>query len=258
MAPVFAFALLAAAATRIVSLAPSLTEDLFAIGAGPRVVGVDAFSDRPARARALPRVGTLNTVNAEAIVALRPDLVVGITYEAAQLNDVARAGVRTLTLRVDDLAGDFAAIAQLGRETGRASQAQALIAQMRARLARDAHRAALRRPLRAFVAIGRDPIVTAGAGSYVDDLLRAANLANVARAAQTPWPEFSAERLLAAQPDLIIVPASATPFTGEPWARLRAVRAGHIVRVPDDDLLRPGPRVPDAVEALVTQAARWR
>ncbi len=251
-------ALLAAAALRIVSLSPALTEDLFAIGAGSRVVGVDAFSNRPPPAKALPRVGTLREVNAEAVLGLRPDLVVGIPYEAARLSDLRRAGVRTQMFRVDDLAGDFAAITTLGRVTGRAPAATALVASLRARLDAIARRSARFRRLRAFVAIGRTPIVTAGAGSYVDDLLRYANLDNVARDVQAPWPGYSSEELIAQQPDVIIVPDPSPAFDGEPWVRLDAVRAGRIVRIAQDDLLRPGPHVPDVVEAIVAQVERWR
>jgi ABC-type Fe3+-hydroxamate transport system substrate-binding protein len=248
--------LLAAAALRIVSLAPALTEDLFAIGAGSNVVGVDAFSDRPDAARKLPRVGGLRDVDAEAVVALHPDLVVGIPYEANHLADLRRGGVRTATVRIDSLDDDLVALATLGRLTGREAAAQRVVASLRARLDATTRDASHTRRLTAFVALGQ--LWTAGSGSYIDDLLTRANLANVAAVVHLPWVAFSAERLLLAQPDVVIVPASAPPLTGEPWDRLDAVRAGRVLRVPDDDLLRAGPRVGDVLDALVTGVARWR
>jgi len=124
----------AAFALRVVSLSPALTEDLFAIGAGANIVGVDAFSDRPARALRIPRVGSMRTVNSEAIAELDPDLIVGIPYQAPNLRDLARLGVRTQTLPVDTLAEDFAAIATLGRLTGHAADATRLLTRIRHRL----------------------------------------------------------------------------------------------------------------------------
>jgi ABC-type Fe3+-hydroxamate transport system substrate-binding protein len=249
-------ALAVAAGIRIVSLAPALTEDLFAIGAGPNVVGVDAFSDRPAAARRLPRVGGMRDVNAEAVVALRPDIVVGIPYEAVHLADVARGGVRTEALPLDDLRDDLHAIERLGKLTGREAAARRVTQRIRERLASLASAAARTRRLTAFVSLGG--MGTAGGGSYVDELLGLANLHNVTGAVKRPWVTFSPEDLLHAQPDVIIVPDRGPALEGEPWAQLAAVKADRIVRVPEDDLLRPGPRVADVLAELIAGLTRWR
>jgi len=132
--PLVLAALAVAAGIRIISLAPAFTEDLFAIGAGSNVVGVDTFSDRPAAARALPRVGGMRDVNTEAVIALHPDIVVGIPYEAARLADLARAGVRTEVLPLNDLHDDLAAIERLGVLSGHSAQARLLARTLRRRL----------------------------------------------------------------------------------------------------------------------------
>jgi iron complex transport system substrate-binding protein len=245
-----------AAGIRIVSLAPALTEDLFAIGAGANVVGVDAFSDRPAAARSLPRIGGMRDVNAEAVLALHPDVVIGIPYEAVGLADIARGGVRTEVMPLDGLSDDLRAIERLGSLTGHAPQAQRVVRSIRARLETLAHEARGKRRLSAFVSLGG--MGTAGGGSYVDELLALANVRNVTGAVKRPWLTFSPEDLLRAQPDIIIVPDRAPELTGEPWPRLAAVRAGRIVSIPEDDLLRPGPRVADVLAELVAGIARWR
>ncbi len=246
------------AALRIVSLAPSLTEDLFAIGAGTRVVAVDSYSNRPAPAANLPRVGSMANANGETILALRPDLVVGIAYQARLLADLGRAGVRVEVVPLDDLAQDLAAIDRLGTLTGNVAGARALHRRIAAELAAIAARAA-RRPARtAFVAVGREPLYTAGPGSYIDDLLRLANLRNVVVKTPTPWPLYSAERLIVDQPQIVVVPSPEQPLTGAPWDRLRAVRAGRIASIPEDDLFRPGPHVADVLRSLVAQVDRWR
>lgn len=253
-------ALLAAslAALRIISLAPSITEDLYAIGAGPRIVAVDAYSDRPAAAARLPRVGSMREANAEAILALHPDLVIGIAYQAPVLSDLARSGVRTQTLQVDTLADELAAIDRLGSLTGRVREARALHARIANEL-RDLAARAAHRPLRsAYVVIGQSPLYTAGPGSFVDDLLRLAHLRNIVPATGTAWPAYSAERLVFEQPEIIVVPAPSAPLRGEPWDRLNAVRSGHVAEIPEADLLRPGPHVSDVLRALLAATDRWR
>jgi iron complex transport system substrate-binding protein len=260
---VIALALLAAAtavAVRVVSLAPALTEDLFAIGAGPAVVGVDAFSNRPPAALRLPRVGSMRTVSSEAVAALNPDLVVGIAYQAPTLRDLGRLGVATQTFELETLADDFATIAGLGRATGHGREATRLLAAIRRRL--DTVRRATRtlpapRAL-AFVGMGVAPFYTAGRGSYIHDLFAVAHIRNVVGDLQAAFPALSDETIEASDPDVLIVPRGAVIPNGPPWSRLRAVRLGHIVALDEDDYLRPGPRVADVVEALVRGIAPYR
>lgn len=254
---VIGFVALALAALRIVSLVPAITEDLFAIGAGRAVVAVDAYSDRPAAAARLPRIGALREVNAEAILALRPDLVVGLPYQAPVLEALARAGVHTAMLPLDDLSDDLDALDRLGALTGHQRGAREV--RRRIEYALDALSArAARFPERtAFVVIGEDPLYTAGPGSYVDDVLRLAHLHNVVPKSGTPWPAYSEERLVVDQPDVLIV-ADGTSLRGAPWQRLRAVREGHVVTLPTDVLMQPGPEVAVALRMVVTQADRWR
>lgn len=249
---------LLAAALRIVSLAPALTEDLFTVGAGPQVVGVDRYSDRPSAAAALPRVGSMQDINAEAILALRADLVVGISYQARALADLARVGIRTQVFDLNDLAGDFRAIEGLADLSGHRSEGRAAVRRIRIRLAELSTVARRERPLRGFAVVGFSPIYTAGAGSFIDELMGLANVRNVAHGTRTPWPAYSAERLMLDQPEVLIVPDTQPPLTGTPWDQLRAVRAGRIARVPEGDLLRPGPRVADALAELTEQLKQWR
>jgi iron complex transport system substrate-binding protein len=258
MIAVGVLAVATAIAVRIVSLAPALTEDLFAIGAGPAVVGVDAVSNRPPAALRLPRVGSMRTINSEAIAGLNPDLVVGIAYQAPNLRDLARLGVRTQTLPVDTLADDFAAIDALGRATGHVRDAARLLATIRHRL--DTVRRATRGLVapRALVVIGVAPIYTAGRGSYIDDLFGVAHVTNVAANVGSAFPAVSAETVEAEDPDVLVVPSGTVIPREPPWSRLRAVREGRIVAIAEDDLLRPGPRVAEVVDALVRGVARYR
>lgn len=247
------------AGARIVSLAPSLTEDLFAIGAGPQVVGVDAYSNRPAAALKLPHVGALRTINSERILALHPNLVVGIAYSAPQLDQLRALGIVTSAIKVDTLADDFAAIRELGRLSGRAAAADMFVRDLHRRIERTQRTTARLGAPRALVVVSDQPIYVAGDGSYIGDLLRAANVINVAGTIAAPFPNISAEIVERDDPDVIVT----TPTMNinphlPPWSRLRAIREHRIVTIAEDDLFRPGPHVADVLDELARKIAPYR
>ncbi|TAM61247.1 hypothetical protein EPN52_03180 [bacterium] len=243
-------------AQRIISLAPSLTEDLFAIGAGARVIAVDRYSARLPQARRLPQVGSMLDATPERILSLRPDLVVGVPLEATTLTALERAGVRSEILSSDTLAQDFATLRRLGRLTGTEPRAAALVRRLGMELQRLERAAAQRRRLRVFVVVATAPIYTAGRGSFVDELLRLANLENTA-ASPLPWTPYSAERLAGAHPDILIVSKDAQiDPRSAPWNLLQAVRAGRVVHLQDD--LVPGPHVAALLEHLLRALDEWR
>jgi len=247
----------AAEPPRIVSLIPSLTEDLFAIGAGNQVVGVSQFTDYPPAAARLPQVASFSSLDAERIVRLHPDLVVGITSQAALTADLRRAGLRTVLMSDDGYNDIFADLAALGRLSGHAPAAAALSARLRARTA------ALRREVpgdaspRVFVVLGVDPIFTVGSRSYIATLLGLAGARNAAGNVREAYARYSAEALLALQPD-VIVADRASGLSGvlerPPWNALRAIKAKRVYVIDDADLLeRPGPRYNDGLAWLISK-----
>jgi len=246
-------------ATRIVSLAPSFTEILYAIGAGPQVVGVDTYSTQPAAARALPHIGSMNGIDSEIVLGLRPNLVVGMTSSEPQLAQFSSLGITTRAMPIDTLADCYAMIAELGRLTGHGAGADALAARIRDHLAATSRATAnLTRP-RALVIVDTQPIFVAGGGSYIDDLLRAAHVVNVAGGIHTTFPQVSAESVEAENPDVLIIGNDLQlPANAAPWSRIRAVRERRIIRLSDDDLSRPGPRIPAVLDALVRAFAPYR
>lgn len=245
-------------ASRIVSLAPSLTETLFAVGAGRQVVGVDTYSTRPAAARALPHVGSMAAIDSEVILGLHPDLVVGMTSSAPQLAGFANLGIATRALPIDTLADCYDIIAELGRLSGHLPEATRLATRIRAHLARVARATAGLPEPRALVIIDTGPIFVAGAGSYLDALLRAAHVINLAGGVHATFPQISAEAVEASDPDVLVMGDDETLPAGPPWSRIRAVRERRIVRLNADDLARPGPRIVDALDALVRAIAPYR
>ncbi len=255
-APARARAAIAAPAQRIVSLVPSLTEDLFAVGAGSRVVGVSNFADYPPAARRLPVVGTFASVDAERIVALRADLVLGITSQAHVTADVRRAGIPVRLVRDDTLDDVYANLRTVGELTGARARAAALVRALRARTAALVRtRPARTRPPTVFVVLGTAPIFTVGQGSYIAQLLALAGARNAADDVHVPYARYSAEALVARQPDALVVDPSvglAGVLDRAPWNALRAVREHRVYTLPDPAILeRPGPRYNDGLAWLI-------
>jgi iron complex transport system substrate-binding protein len=245
----------AAPARRIVSLAPSATEILFAIGAGDRLVGVCSFCDHPAGVAAVPRVGTFTSPSIEAIVAARPDLVIGARGPATvgAVAAVGRLGVPVLLVEDTTLDAVWTAIAEIGRRTGREDAAAALASELRGRLDRVRARLAGVAPRRVLVVVGQTPLIVAGVGTFVDDLIHVAGGVNVAADTGQPWPRLSIETVLARAPEVIIDTAldheeGADRGLWDRFPTLPAVRDSRVHAYGSFAALRGGPRLAEAAE----------
>jgi len=236
---------------RIVSLAPSSTEIAFALGAGDELVGVDRYSDYPPAARQIQQVGTDMADDLERLVALHPDVVLLATTANAQrsLDTMGAAGLNVYVSRADSLEGIFADITALGRVLERAKEADALVASLRARVG-----TAPASLVSCAMIVWPSPLVVAGPGSHVGDLLRAAGCANVAGDASQPYPTYSTERLVKKAPQVLFVGthAEGTPPLAsiDALTSIPAVRDHRVYLVDGDLLFRPGPRVVDGIEKL--------
>ncbi len=252
----------AAGKQRIVSLAPSITETLFALGLGDRVVGVTEYCTYPPEATKIERVGGFSTPNLEKLLALSPTLVIG--NEGAPANVVGlvkQSGASVLELRkVGSFEDIFDGFMKIGRAAGAEEQARKVVAAMRQEL--DAAAApykdlpAEKRP-RVFVEIWHDPITTAGAGSFVDELITRAGGVNVAHELTQAHPNVSPEKVIEWDPDVIIVAymakqGGARAMAGRiGWGGISAVKAGRVIDdISTDYLLRPGPRLVEGVKIL--------
>lgn len=242
-----------APAHRIVSLIPSLTEDLFAIGAGPLVVGVSAFTDYPSAAKALPVVNSFSSVQTERVVKLHPDLVVGISSQQNLSADIAKTGIRTELMNDDSYDDIFTNLERLGTLSGRRAQADRLVLSLRSQAAMLAHPSS--RGPRCFVVLGVAPIFTVGNTSYIAKLIELAGGRNAANDVHDAYARYSAEALVAQQPDLLILDPAAgvlPVLDRAPWSGLRAVREHRVYVLPDPAILeRPGPRFIDGLRWLI-------
>jgi ABC-type Fe3+-hydroxamate transport system substrate-binding protein len=243
-----------AAPRRIVSLNPSTTELLFAIGAGSRLVGRTTYDMWPAAARAVPDLGPGLRPNVEAVLAVHPDLVV--LYASDDNRDAARrlraARVPTAAFRVDRIA-DFERVTRaLGVLTGDSAAARATVDSVRNTLDRvRAATASLPRPT-VFWPLYDQPLLATGAGSYLNELIDIAGGRNVYGFMKDPSPRVTFEDVLRRDPDVVLAsPESRARYLADPrWQSLRALRDGHLLVVDTILVLRPGPRLGEAARSI--------
>jgi len=247
-----------AGAQRIVSLAPSVTETLFAIGAGAQVVGVSQYCDYPPAARKLPRVGTFLTPNIEAIAALRPTLVIGplTSADLREMRALRAMGITTVAVGSDDSIAQIEhSIWQIGNQTGRSGAARRLLAEIRLRM-RSTQERLNGRPVRSvLMVVGHQPMVAVGRGTYLDELLALARGANIADASAQAWPRLSLEYVIASRPDVILDGQMGTdPSTPDSfwlkYSSIPAVKNHRVYGYPEDPTLHPGPRIGSTLEIL--------
>lgn len=245
---------LARPAQRIVSLAPHLTELLFAAGAGAQVVGVGAYSDYPAAAKALPRVGDAVLLDLERVLALKPDLIVVWQDGNApqQLQRLASLGLPVYASRLDKLADIAATLRRLGTLAGTAAVAEARARAYDGELAALRQRYAGRRELKVFYQIWHQPLLTVNGKHLISQALQLCGARNVFAELAALTPAVGAEAVLAAAPD-VIVTGRAGP-DGEDrldlWRRLRATQHLPLLTVDADTLHRSSDRIVDGVREL--------
>jgi iron complex transport system substrate-binding protein len=250
-------------AQRVVSLAPSNTEILFAVGAGSQVVGRDSFSDYPPQAKSLPDIGgSMGNFNTEAILALHPDLVLAGEIDSSELvASLEKLGLQVYYLKnpvtLDEM---YANLETVGSLTGHTADAATLVASLQARVAAvDSKIAqAVTHPAVYYELDGTDPSkpYTSGGGTFVDQLIQRAGGVNVFSQLKDQWPQVSLEQLLVDNPQIILLGDSAYGETPDKviarsgWGSLQAVKNKQIFPFDDNLVSRPGPRLVDGLEAL--------
>ncbi|MDB5802766.1 MAG: cobalamin-binding protein [Betaproteobacteria bacterium] len=248
---------LPASAQRIVSLAPHVTELLFAAGAGEKIVGTVEYSDYPAQAKAIPRVGDNQRLDLERILALHPDLIVVWLHGNAQrqLDQLRRLGIPMFYSEPKKLADIGPAIEVLGRLAGTEITATQAARQYDIRLARLTRENSVKAPLKVFFQIWDQPVMTINNGHLMSDAIQTCGGRNVFGALPALVPTIDIEAVLAADPQVIV--ASGADATRPPWLddwkrwqRLDAVRQNNLYFIPPELITRLAPRVLDGVEML--------
>jgi iron complex transport system substrate-binding protein len=246
---------------RVVSLAPSVTEIVFALGAGDRLVGVSTYCDYPPEAAKIDRIGTFLQPDIERILARRPDLVIGVPSPGNRVpvERLAELGAKVLIVDPERIADIFAAIRTIAAALGVPERGERLVADIEGQLgAVQARLAGAPRP-RTLMLVGRAPFVAAGRGTYQDELIELAHGDNLGAAGGERWPNLGLEFIVARAPEVII---DASMGSEEPTDRstalafwdafptIPAVRDHRLYGYRAYELLRPGPRVAQTLETV--------
>jgi iron complex transport system substrate-binding protein len=243
---------------RLVSLAPNITEIVYALGLGDELVGDTDYCDFPPEAKQKPHVGTMVNPSLERIAALKPDLALG-TPEANRretADQLERLGIPLYGVTAGTLAGTLASIEDLGRILGRASEARSLVAEMQGRIDRLEKRIAGQPKPKVLFVVWYRPLITVGPGTFIADVIRAAGGLPIGENLKGEWPRLTLEELLPQDPGVILLPKteSFSPGTEEfqslpGWKDLRAVKEHRMFFV-SEAIERPGPRLVDALEEV--------
>src|SRR5215472_4132664 len=244
---------------RVVTLSPDLTETIYALGLADKLAGDTNYCDTPPAAKLKPHIGTAQNPSLEAIVALRPDLILASTSinRRETVDELARLGLAVYATNPHTVRGVLASIENVATVMGAATQGHGLVVGLRARL-EALHMRLNDLPLaHVFFVVWQDPLITIGQNTFIADALKWAGAESVIIADQN-WPQISFEEVVRVQPDYIVFTSNHSGDTGKllselrsrpDWKGLHAVELGHIVNV-SDEIARPSAGLVNAIEEL--------
>ncbi|HEX2230306.1 MAG TPA: cobalamin-binding protein, partial [Candidatus Binatia bacterium] len=242
---------------RVVSLAPSVTETLFALGFGNRLVGVTTYCDYPADARKLPKVGGFMNASLETIVAKRPDVVLGVNSatDPIKAREMERLGLKVKLISLANVKEIFASIKSIAALMGSEEAGEQMVARITEQMERVRKQVAPAPRRSVLLAVGLRPLVAVGGKNYIDELITLAGGKNIAGNASQPWLNLPDEYVVAKAPQ-VIIEAGMGSERGESthhWADLKSIPAVKERRVyvyQSDKILRPGPRIGEGLEEI--------
>ena len=242
---------------RVITLAPNLTEIVFAVGAADRLVGNTSYCNFPPEANNVAKVGDTLHPSLERILALRPQVVLISTASQLEVftQQLQSQDIAVFVTDPHDLDGVFRSIEQIGLMLDRDPEAKTLVQQLRSRTSAVEIAVQGKIPVRVFYQVSGEPLYTAGRDAFVTDLMRRAGALSVTGDVPGAWPKYSNESALAARPDAIILPTGgsmgeANSSVAEALRNSPAVLNGRVYKINDDLLSRPGPRAVQALEEM--------
>lgn len=248
---------------RIVSLLPSATEILFAVGAGERVVGVDRYSDYPAEVVERVREGRITVVGGiadpsiETIVALEPDLIFAGHKEiqGAAVNSLEAKGLTVIALDPKNVTQLYESILLVGKLTGQTMEAEEVVSAMKEKIQSVTQKTSGLTKVRVYYEVWNDPLMTVGPGTWMHDLIEMAGGENIFADSSAAYPQIGSEAVVQLNPDVIILPAqnptSLDDVRNRPaWSMVNAVKNGKVYTIDGDVISRPGPRIVEGLDQL--------
>jgi iron complex transport system substrate-binding protein len=236
---------------RIISLAPSITETLFALGLGGRVVGVTSYCDYPPEAKQVEDVGDTLRPGIEKIVALKPDLVIISTSSQLEsfVSKLEEVGIPVYISNPRNLEGVLKSIEAIGDISGVRDRGRELAGSLRDRVAAIESRVAGRSRPSVFLILGSNPLITAGRDAFVTDLIDRAGGKSISSDETTDYPQYSLETAVARRPEIIFLQAGEDRIP-DGLRQTPAAVTGRVYRLDDELLLRPGPRIVEGLEQM--------
>lgn len=244
---------------RIVSLAPGITETLYALGLDDKIVGVTTFCDWPAAARAKPRIGGFTNPSIEKIIALKPDLILATAdgNRKDTVQQLEKLGLPVYVTNPSDTHGVLRSILHIGEITNQEKDAGILVDQLQKRLNHITEQTHHKHKPRVFFQIGLEPIVTAGRGTLINEVIERAGGVNVAGRDIANYPRYSAEGIIGASPDIIVFAPmindnkfEAVKKFWQKFGEVPAVKNNKIYPIDANLINRASPRIIDAVEIM--------
>jgi len=256
-------------ARRIVSLAPSVTELLFAIGAGDKVVGVTNYCDYPPEAKGKEKIGGFKDPSQEQVVSLNPDAVIASRGTPDPIiEELSATGMKVFCVDHEDIRRMLASFSSVGKIAACSHRAEKVRKQLAGRwdavLAKTRPLKPAQRPRLLYV-VWAEPLFTAGPGSYANELIEASGAVNIAADAESDWPQYSLEAAIAKDPQVLLLAAG--PMSGfdvirekklaelkadKRWRNVSAVKDGRLIVLDEDHLGVPGPRLIDGLKELAS------
>lgn len=244
---------------RIISLAPSITETLFALGLDSSVAGVTDYCDYPEAAMKKAKIGGMLNPNIERVLALQPDLVLmsGSGNMRPDYEKLTSSGVTVFVSYPRSIDGVFKSVADAGILTSRKPMADSIVTRLKKRRDELAHQAASQQKRTVLMLLSLKPIVAIGPGTFLDELITLANGENIARNSSTAYPLLSREEILRRQPDVIIATNDIVRSTEDiissypEWKALVAIQNRRVAVIDASIVSRPGPRIVEGLEAIM-------
>ena len=238
---------------RAVSLAPNLTEIVFAVGAGEKLVGVTSFCDYPAEAQNIQKIGDTMTPNIESIIALKPQIVLVSTASQVEAFTEAleRQNIAYFVTNPQSLDSIYKSVRQIGEIFGENSKSSFLADELKKRVADVEARVSLKQQVKVFLQISKEPLYTVGKDSFITDLISRAGGVSATKDVETAYPKLSKETALALNPEAIILSDSEdNQAPNDVFKNSPAVKNNRVFKINADIISRPAPRIVDALEQI--------
>jgi iron complex transport system substrate-binding protein len=243
---------------KIVSLSPSNTEILFALGAGERIVGVTSYCDYPEEAKKVEQMGDYEGPNMELIMKVQPDVVLAGYIQEELVKNLEDVGIPVIVTEAESFEAIYQSISLIGKVTGTDAEAEKITTEMKTKIAEIEAKTKDKEKPTVFYLVWTDPLMTAGSKTFINDVIKAAGGINVAEKVDG-WAKYSAEELVQDNPEILVAALHSTDsgMTKEDlsknqiFSKLGCVKQGEIHVMSDDNIIsRPGPRIVQAIEEM--------